>query len=210
MTSAGNRRYAGATPEERRVDRVRRMKDAALSVVGLEGWEAATVRRICADAKTSPVFFYEAFPDTTALVEQVHDDLVEWIFGESVSAIGAAPADVLEQSRAAARSVVFNVTDDPRIARFLLSDAPPLASRRAQLLDGLGSLIAAQGRQAGVMNTEAPTLEATTLLIAGGASELVRAWLDGRTGISREALIEICAQVLGTLATHMSPVPHDL
>ncbi|MFF0632974.1 TetR/AcrR family transcriptional regulator [Nocardia sp. NPDC004151] len=202
--------YAGASAEQRRADRERRMRDAALELLGTIGWENTTVRRICAAARTSPMFFYESFDDLPDLVRSVYGEISATLAIRAVEAITDAPYNLTDQSRAAARVYIEAATEDPRIGRLMFSDAPPLRELRTSLLGGLSTLIAQQARVVGVSGNHDDVLQATTLLVAAGAGELVLAWLDDRLPLTRESLIELVAQVLSSLATSMPEIPPDL
>jgi hypothetical protein len=57
-------------------------------------------------------------------------------------------------------------------------------------------LVAGQAREFyGVPHEPDPLVEITALMLAGGLSEVLLAWLDGTVKVTREQLIEDCADL---------------
>lgn len=170
--------------------------DAGRDIIGGAGWNAATVRRVSAQAKVGPRFFYECFTDMTALAEEVHDELSAQIRAHAVEAIAAAPEDLHAKSWAAANSVIRDLLNDPRRARFLLSDAPELAARKTTAMRLMGEEVARQARLAGVDIGDERKQQAIALVIAAGSAELVIATLDGSTDLTPDEVVETCTHML--------------
>lgn len=73
MTEEGGRRYRGASIEERRAERRQRLLEAGLQVFGENGYHAATIRQICAQAGLTERYFYESFAHGEDLLCAVYE-----------------------------------------------------------------------------------------------------------------------------------------
>jgi AcrR family transcriptional regulator len=191
--------YRGVPAEQRHAERRRRLMDAALEIMGTQGWSHTTVRGVCKQANLTPRFFYESFEDLDALAVAVLDDIIAGATERLVEAIAAAPPKPADQARAAIGSFVRDLTDDPRRARVAFVEAlgsEPMMRRRLRAMRDVAGLIAAYGRLTYQPPAEADTLvELTAALMAGGVAELLITWQDGGLDISREQLIEDCAEL---------------
>ena len=171
--------------------------DAALELLGTEGWPATSVRGVCRHAGLTPRFFYESFDDLDALAVAVFDDIAVRATSAILEAVRDAPADPAAQARAAIATFVDQLTEDPRRARVAFAEAlgnEALARRRLQAMRAMARLIADHGRLAYGSEPEADTLvEITASLLAGGIAELLMAWLDGAIDATRDELVEDCA-----------------
>jgi AcrR family transcriptional regulator len=189
--------YGGVSAEQRRAERRRRLMDAALQIMGTQGWAQTTVRGICREAQLSHRFFYENFDDLDALATAVLDDIVAAATRDVLDALAAAPDDPEAQASAAIGTFVRRITDDPRRARVAFIEAlgsKPMMRRRQQTMRDVAHLIAEHGRATYHPPPEADTLvEVTAALLAGGLTELLITWLTGGLDIPREQLIDDCA-----------------
>jgi AcrR family transcriptional regulator len=171
--------------------------DAALELMGTEGWSATSVRGVCREAGLTPRFFYESFDDLDALAVAVFDDIAVRATAAILEAVHDAPPDPAAQARAAIATFVDQLTQDPRRARVAFAEAlgsEALARRRLQAMRAMAQLIADHGRIAYGAPPEADTLvEITASLLAGGIAELLIAWLDGAIDATRDELVEDCA-----------------
>ena len=130
--------YGGVSAAERRAERRAKLMAAALELLGTEGMGRYPVRAVCIQARLTPRFFYESFPDLDALAVAVFDDVVEdttsHVLVAVADAVRDAPEDRRAQARAAIGTVVSDLTDDPRRARIVFVEAlgnEALARRRA-------------------------------------------------------------------------------
>jgi AcrR family transcriptional regulator len=197
-------RYGGVDATERVATRRAKLTDAALELLGTDGWPATTVRGICAHARLTPRYFYESFEDRDAIVLAVFDeiaaDAARAVMEAVVAApVVAAPADARAKSRAAIGAFIELITDDPRKARVLFIEAmgsESLARRRFETVRMFARLVAEQARAFyNVPNEPDPLVELTALMLAGGLAEAILAWLDGTLRITREQLIEDCTDL---------------
>jgi AcrR family transcriptional regulator len=157
------------------------------------------VRGVCERARLSPRFFYESFTDRDALAIGVFDDVVGGITVRVLEAIDEAGEDPRERARAAFSTLVGVLSDDPRLGRVTLVEAlgsEALARRRLAAMRTVADVIAEQGRIAYDTTAEVePLLELTSLVLAGGLTELLIVWLDGGLATSAEQLVEDCVDL---------------
>jgi AcrR family transcriptional regulator len=167
--------------------------------MGTQGWSQTTVRGVCREASLTPRFFYESFEDLDTLAVAVLDDIIAGATEHVIEAIAAAPPTPADQARAAIGSFVCDLTDDPRRARVAFVEAlgsEAMMRRRLQAMRDVAGLIAEYGRLTYQPPPEAETLvELTAALMAGGVAELLITWQDGGLDISRDQLIEDCAEL---------------
>jgi AcrR family transcriptional regulator len=194
MTRTTSRRYGGVEADDRRATRRAALIEAALDLLGNEGWQATTVRRVCADARLTPRYFYESFEDLEALLLAVFDQVAEELAGAVLAAVAPPPGDARATARAAIAAAVELFTADPRKARVLFAEAmgsDALARRRFDALRGFAELVAAQGREFYRVREGSDSLiEITALMLVGGLAETFMAWLNGNLAATRDQLID--------------------
>jgi AcrR family transcriptional regulator len=194
---AATRVYGGLSADDRVEARRRRLMEAALELIGTEGWAATSVRGVCRQAGLTPRFFYESFDDLDALAVAVFDDIAVTTTAAILEAVRAAPPAPAAQAHAAITTFVDELTRDPRRARVAFAEAlgsEALARRRLQAMRAMAGLIADHGRRAYGWVPQADTLvDITAALLAGGIAELLIAWLDGAIAATREELVDDCA-----------------
>ncbi|MGH8457817.1 MAG: TetR/AcrR family transcriptional regulator [Nevskiales bacterium] len=120
MGGGAPRRYRGVSLEQRQGDRRARLIEAGLTVIGTQGYNAATVRAICAEAGLTERYFYESFANRETLLVAVYEQCIEQL---TLTILGALqhidpPApDTL--SRAGLMAFFKALKSDPRIGRVL-------------------------------------------------------------------------------------------
>ncbi len=192
-------RYGGVDAAQRIATRRGRLVEAALDLLGTDGWPATTVRGICARAHLTPRYFYESFEDLDAILLAVFDEIAAEGARAVLAAVDAAPSNARAKSRAAIGAFIELLTDDPRKARVLFIEAmgsEALAGRRFATVRMFARLVAEQARAFyGVPAETDPLVELTALMLAGGLAEALLAWLDGTLRLTREQLIEDCTEL---------------
>lgn len=181
------------SPEDRRAERRGLLLDAALQLLGTEGWSGTTVRAVCAAARLNPRYFYESFPDLDALVVAVYDRLVGELRELVAVAVAAAGDDGRAQIRAAVETTVRFVDEDRRRARVLYVEAlgnEALNRRRIETGLAVTNVVAGDAGDVGRM--------AASILV-GGFSELLIAWLDGKLDVDRDRLVEDATELFAAL-----------
>ena len=197
--ASSTRTYRGVSAEDRRADRRERLLEAGLDLLGNEGWSGTTVRGVCARAGLTERYFYESFPDREALLLAVFDEIIGEATRVVLEAVEAAPHHARAKSRAAIAAFVELLTADPRKGRTAFVEAmgsEALMQRRLQTLRGFAQLIAAQGRAFyGNSAVGREDAELTAFVLVGGLAETLIAWLRGELEVSRERLVDHCAEV---------------
>jgi AcrR family transcriptional regulator len=155
------------------------------------------VRAICGKARLTPRYFYESFADRDELLLALFDQIVSEATQAVLTAVVSADHDARAKARAAIGAFLALVTDDPRKARVLFVEAmgsEPLTRRRFETLRMFAGLVAQQGRE--FYGVEGGALADTTaLMLVGGLAETILSWLDGTLHVTREQLIEDCADL---------------
>lgn len=114
------RAYRGQSLEARRAERRARLVAAAVEVFGSTGFQAATVRQICAVAGLTERYFYESFDNRGSLFTAAYDAAIEQLRATLVQAVVAAPAGFAAMSEAVLRAFYGSLQREPRAARILL------------------------------------------------------------------------------------------
>ena len=89
VSSTGARSYGGVSAAERKLERRRRLTDAALDVMAADEWRGATVAQICAGAGLNKRYFYEGFADLDELASAVVDDIADDVREATLAAFAA-------------------------------------------------------------------------------------------------------------------------
>lgn len=202
--------YGGMTAEQRKQDRRRRLMDAALEIIGTQGWSRTTITGVCEQARVGPRFFYEEFDDLDALAVAVLDEIVQNSLQKVLLAILAAPEDLPAKVRAAIEVFIGEVTDDPRRARFLFAEAhgsQPLMDRRFAAVRLIADVVVQQASALLDLPEDSQRfMHATALVLTGGIAEMVLTWLDGGVELTRSELIELCIQLLLTTGDNSTAI----
>ena len=176
-----------------------RLIAAGLDLLGTDGSHATTVRAVCARAKLTPRYFYESFDDLDSLLLAVFDEIGAELAQAILEAVTPPPGDARASARAAIGAAVGVITGDPRKGRVLFAEgmgSEVLARRRVKTLRAFAAMVAAQGRAFyGASDRTDPVVETTALMLVGGLAETLMAWLDGSLSVSRERLIDDCADL---------------
>lgn len=192
--------YGGVPADQRRAERRARLIEAGLDLAGTDGWQAATVRAVCARAKLTPRYFYESFENRDALLLAIFDELAAEAAERVLVAVTAAPEEAEAKSRAAVAAFVDLLVEDPRKTRILFAEAmghEALIRRRLDVLKMFAGLIADQARAFYRPPRGSERLvDTTAFLLAGGLAELLIAWLDGDLESTRDELVDDVAALL--------------
>src|SRR5690606_2654066 len=195
MTRAPSGTYRGASTEERREDRRRRLLDAALEIIGTQGLSALTVRGVCERARVGPRFFYEAFPDLDALAVTLLEQLQTSALDRARAAVAACAGTPAERIRAGVGAIIGELIDDPRRANIVFAQAfgseALMRSRFASMRTVAATIVEQTRVILDIPEGHDTAVAATSQLITGGAAELVLVWLDGGLDVDRQGLIDL-------------------
>jgi AcrR family transcriptional regulator len=187
-------RWVGLSPDERRGERRRLLLDAALELLGADGWSATTVRGVCQAARLNPRYFYESFADLDELVVALYDRLMAELGAEVASAMAGAGEDGAAQLHAAVDCIVRFVDEDRRRARILYVEALGNEALNHRRIETTYAIVTAVEQFAADRVGPPPEGEQIgrigAAVVVGGASELIMAWLDGRIDVPRDQLVD--------------------
>lgn len=207
VTQAVSRTYRGLRADQRRDDRRRRLMDAALDIMGTQGWAATSVRGVCEQARVGPRFFYESFNDLEALAVAVHDEIFERAISRALAANDAAGGSLAEKVHAGISAIITDLTDDPRRARVAFAEAhgsETLMRRRFDSMRAIADVVASEAHAViDVPPGSDSVVQGFALLFTGGIAEMMLVWLDGGLDITREQLIEMCSAFLLSAAENL-------
>lgn len=114
------RRFRGIPAAERQSQRRAQLLEAGLEVFGTQGFHAAGIRELCAEAKLTERYFYESFDNREALFDAVYKSAVERISTAVSDALQRSSAqDGPTLARAALRATLETCRSDPRLPRIL-------------------------------------------------------------------------------------------
>lgn len=114
------RPYRGVSLEKRQNERFSKLLEAGLSVIGNQGYRAATVRAVCAEAGLTERYFYESFANREALLVAVYEHCIEQLTTAILTAIkDIEPATPQAISQSGLEAFFSSLKQDPRIGRVL-------------------------------------------------------------------------------------------
>ncbi|MCX2730539.1 TetR/AcrR family transcriptional regulator [Saccharopolyspora sp. NFXS83] len=183
-------RWAGKPPADRVAERRALLLDAALDLLGTEGWSGTSVRAVCQHARLNPRYFYESFPDLNALVIALYDRLIDDLHTEVRTAAEAAGNEPHERVRAVVDTTTRFVAEDRRRARVLYVEAlgnEALNRRRIETGHLIARYVEADATRGAPGD---PVVAITAAVLVGGFSELLMSWLDGHLPIDRDRLVD--------------------
>ncbi|QNG20211.1 TetR/AcrR family transcriptional regulator [Rhodococcus triatomae] len=198
-----DRVYGGQDGEARRSERRRQLIEAALDMLG--GGEALSVRGVCKRSGLATRYFYESFGDRDALAVAAYDHVVEQIVHTTLTAVAAATGvGEREIVQAAVQNIVRSLAEDPRKAHVLFSAAaadPQLAQRRLDSTRLFAGLVTRQTVDYYDV-PESPHVDLTAHFMVGGFAQTLTAWLNGTVTLGEEEVVDICTELLLSLAIH--------
>ena len=183
---------AADVAEARKAARRNRLLDAAGKILGEEGYDALSVRRLAAEARVGPRFVYESFADVHDVAVAAYERALHRFLEAGVDAMATGDADPRSQIRAAIAGTVDLLVDRPQDARILLSTAPQLLEQRQRGLSILSSVTARHAFALREAEPGGPALaHAVGVFVAQGSADLLIQFLDGNLPYGRAALIDL-------------------
>ena len=173
MTDSG-RVYGGRSEHERRADRRSRLLHAGLELFGTEGWQGATIEKLCSAAGVATRSFYEEFASREALLKAVYEQVMTGVLDTVLPKVQASVAPLPERVRIGLGGYVDYLTDDPRRARIVHREvrvAGLLENDRHAMVLRFAEVIAHEA------HLEGPAGRALGLALAGAVSEVLVDWV---------------------------------
>lgn len=135
--SGSGRVYGGVKAEERRAGRREQFLEAGLEVFGRDGFRAATVRKLCRQAKLTDRYFYESFANLESLLTEVYERHMGRIRQDIYTSVinaptGTPPRELVERML----SAYFSALEDPRVARVCMVELEGISPEVEQLYHG--------------------------------------------------------------------------
>lgn len=141
------RRYGGASHEERRADQRERLLAAAAGVFAEQGYASTSIDEIVARARTSRTAFYRCFDNKEDCLAALYRQTVEHWAANLAKAVSEANSPA-EQVRAGIASLVFDFAHSEQAARVVLVESvgatPALERARIEARKRFAALIADQ------------------------------------------------------------------
>lgn len=180
--AASNRKYGGVSAAERAVHRRAALLEAALDVVGADGWPSVAVKPVCQRAGVTERYFYSEFGSLgalkMALVELVAADTRRVI----ENALTSAAPDPASTLATLVGEVWHLLLDDPRRGRVAAMQGVAevdLLTRRAQIESEFESLLVLHGKAAFGTDLDDVDLAIASAALVGAADEVFRRLLAG-------------------------------
>ncbi|MFN2538838.1 MAG: TetR/AcrR family transcriptional regulator [Mycobacteriales bacterium] len=173
MTDSG-RVYGGRSEHERRTDRRTRLLNAGLELLGTDGWQGATIERLCAAAGVATRSFYEEFASREALLLAVYEHVMDGVLDTVLPAVQAAGGSIEDRIRVGLGGYVTYLTEDPRRAKVVHREirvAGVLENDRHAMVLRFADVIAKEARLES--GAEGRVLG---LALAGAVSEVLVDW----------------------------------
>lgn len=117
------RPWRGESADDRRQQRREKLLEAALDAFTQHGIAKTTMRDICAGARLTERYFYEAFSSTEHAFDQVYALLKTELVKRVSAALLAAPKDIESLAREGLRAFYTFIQEDPRRGKIMLIDA---------------------------------------------------------------------------------------
>lgn len=190
------RSYAGVPSEQRREQRRAALLNAALQIIGTEGFSALSIARLCRVTGLNDRYFAENFDSKEAMFSALIDNLMAELASAIISAVSRVDGGLRELAHAAVTAVIEYLTDDPRYAKIVFIEAPAcgaVARRRSEVMDFFVSFLKTRlADYYGVDRSAQPDGVARFAGVAlfGVMMETTTAWLDGALPITRDELID--------------------
>ena len=173
MTETG-RVYGGRSEHERRSDRRTRLLNAGLDLFGTDGWQAATIERLCAAAGVATRSFYEEFASREALLLAVYEQVMDGVLDTVLPAVQSSTGSLEDRIRVGLGGYVDYLTEDPRRAKVAHREirvAGVLENDRHAMVLRFAEVIAKQAKlESGAAG------RALGLALAGAVSEVLVDW----------------------------------
>jgi AcrR family transcriptional regulator len=199
------RRYRGRTPDERKVQRRRRLLDAALELFATAGYARTSVERLCSTSGVTGRHFYEEFPSREALLEALFDDIVVTALERTIDAVASAPPDTRLRLRAGVGTYIHHLLDDPRRARIVAIEvvgvSPALEAHRRSLGRRFAAFLTAEAEQLRAAGARISAgNEFTAILLVAMVHELTVLWLESEDRASTDDLVDEAVRIMLAVA----------
>ncbi|MFI6867611.1 TetR/AcrR family transcriptional regulator [Nocardia sp. NPDC050406] len=182
--------------------------DAAWEIAGRDGLAALTVSGLCRATGVHDRYFYENFNGVDDVVVALVDEIAARLGVVTAAAIMTGEPELRSAVRAGMSACIEYLTDDPTRVRLLLVEAQvhrAVAQRRNEIRRVFIDLMRT-GFQRQYGDAAAAQLGSLFDVIGvqafGATLEAVSAWTSGDLEVTRDELIDLCADLLVGLAEY--------
>lgn len=144
IVAAPKRKYGGISAEERRVQRRKRIIDAAICAYGKHGYSNSTVKAICETAGLTERYFYESFANREALLAASFENVTALVLSTLETISREHLGTPTERSRAMLFAFYQLLKDERNAARLFLIEiagvSPAVDAILAKTLSEVGEL----------------------------------------------------------------------
>ena len=204
--AATSRKIGGKTVEQRRLERWRRLIDAAVKVYGERGYRNSTVKAVCDAAGLTERYFYESFSNSEDLLcacfQEAADRLLLRVRRAGLQS-GGAP---MERVRAGVLEYLVHLQADPAAARVFLIEMASVSARADALvsagLDRFATLLVDF-----LTSGPGPHVDPPRLLLRGaigGGLHVAQAWTTSGYAEPVSSVADTILKIYGLVATHIA------
>ncbi len=119
LSPTHGRMYRGESHAARKKERREKLLDAALEIIGTEGFKSATVRKVCRQAGLTERYYYEAFGNAEGMLKTLYEQQVNRLANTLFLAINSVEQTPTAMAEAALTSLFGAIKKDPRMARVI-------------------------------------------------------------------------------------------
>lgn len=197
----GGRIYGGLNTEQRKAQRRQKFVDAGLEVFGTEGFQSATVRKLCRQAGLTDRYYYESFSSTEDLLMAVYSQCMETLQSKLFSAVSDfAPGNDEHRMVYSWLDAFLAQMEDRRIARVVMIEVWGVSEKvdehyNYHVMQIIEVLIDASKRLFPHLRLTSEELEITGMTLIGAMRQTVLHWMHHDYQIDRETVVNGSAQI---------------
>lgn len=179
---------------ERREERRKKLIEAGISTVGVQGYSKTKVKDICQAAKLTERYFYESFTDRESFLFAVYDESAN----RMTAVLDAAAEDVSNAPESVVRAYFTFIRENPPMARILffegLGVSEALDARYREGVAGLAGFFQRVFRY----EVEQPMhgLAAAGAVIALGSAWVLMSYAEGLESLVKQTLAFIANEAV--------------
>nr|WP_301539788.1 TetR/AcrR family transcriptional regulator [Nocardioides sp. zg-DK7169] len=177
---------------------------AAITLLGEQGEQKATMTAICQAAGLTERYFYESFRNRDEALVAALDEVCRELATSAVAAVEATDGEPLDRTRAALRAAVDVLVAAPAKARVVVvesSASAPLRARRRELVAWFAGVVTDEARSIlGERALPADRLRVHATFFVAGLAELVADWLHDEPGLTPDRLVEVGSELFVAVA----------
>ena len=203
------RTWRGQTTDQRRAERRERLIEAGIELFGTRGYANTPVKAICEEAGLTERYFYEAFADREALLDEIFTQGLESCRSATLDAIHSSK-DLEGSMRAGLTAFARELTRDPRRARIqeieVVGVSPELERKRRDSIHAFARILVERTLELGGEEQIGPLrLDVIALGLVGSVNEQLIDYVLGYLDIPLEDLIENQVAAFSAVAGQLFP-----